>query len=209
MNLIVLHHLGAEEAGEDWRRVLADEGLTDVWAPDLAGHGTEPAPTGGNYTRLDPVYAIGRRVADGFDLADTVLVGVGRSGWSALVLAAAKQGCGLVLVDGLGTPWIAPTEQHRARRAALRALGDDPQAMAAAPEAGLDPRIAGGLPPHGDEALVREAAAAVEVPTLLIGGDVEAANSVAPAFGGGVTVIASAADPGAVAPHLVDWLRRF
>lgn len=209
MNVIVLHHLGAAAAGDDWRRVLEAEGIGDVWVPDLAGHGTEPAPVGGNYTRLDPVYAVGRRVADGFDLADTVLVGVGRSGWSVLVLAAAKQGCGLVLVDGLGTPWISPAEQHEARRAALRATAADPVAMSAAPAHGLDPRIADGLRPHGDESLVREAAAAVDVPTLLIGVEVDAANAVAPAFGGGVTVVESAPEPGAVAPHLVDWLRRF
>lgn len=209
MSVIVLHTLGDPAAAVDWRTALDAEGVTDVWAPDLPGHGAAPSPTGGNYTRLDPVYEIARRVAAGLDLSETVLVGVGRSGWAAMVVAVAKQGCGLVLVDGLGTPWISSVERSAGRRRAIRATSLDPDAMAGAPPAGLDPRIARGLPPHGDEQLVREAASAVEVPTLLIGADHAAATSLAPDFSGGVTVIECAPEAGTVAAHVADWLRRF
>lgn len=208
MSVIVLHHLGAADGAATWRAALDAEGLSDVWAPDLPGHGAAPAPTGGNYTRIDPVYEIGRRVAGGFDLSETVLVGVGRSGWAAMVLAAASQGRGLVLVDGLGTPWLAPADRSAQRRAAIRAISLSAESMAEAPVEGLDPRIASGMPAHGDEALVREAAGAVAVPTLLIGADHEAAASAGPSFAGEVTVVGCAPQAEAVAPHLADWLRR-
>ena len=46
------------------------------------------------------------------------------------------------------------------------------------------------------------------LPTLMIGADHEAAATLVPAFRGDATVIECAPEPGAVAPHLADWLRR-
>lgn len=209
MNVIVLHHIGEPSGGSEWANAFAAEEIGDVWAPDLPGHGESAAPVGGNYTRLDSVYEIARSVAAGRDLADSVLVGVGRSGWAAMVLAVAGQGCGLVLVDGLGTPWTSQTERGNQRRAALRTIAADAAAMGPSPERGIDPRIAAGLLPHGDEHLVREAAAAIGVPVLLIGADATSAETVAPDFNVGVSVVECAPTPTAVAPHLADWLRRF
>ena len=208
MSVIVLHHLGAAEAAAGWRAALAAEGVADVWAPDLPGHAGAATPIGGNYTRVDPVYEIGRRVADGFDLSDTVLVGVGLSGWAAMVLAAAGEGRGLVLVDGLGTPWRSQADVRARWRAAIRATSVSAESMGPAPEHGVDPRIAVGLVAHGDEELVRDAAEAITIPTLLIGTDHEAATSLQPSFSGAVTVVESAPTAEAVAPQLAGWLRQ-
>lgn len=209
MTVIVLHDIGDRAGGTAWRAALDDAGIDDVWAPDLAGHNGAAPPTGGNYTRLDPAYTVARAVVAGLDLSDAVLVGVGHSGWSALVMAVAGQGTGLVLVDGLGTPWVGPAARGARRRAAARAISLDAAAVAPAGDATLDPRLSHRLPPHGDEALVRDAARAVSVPTLLIGADHAAATTVATDFGGGVTVIDCEPSAPAVAPHLADWLRRF
>lgn len=205
MKLVVMHDLGAEAHGRTWRAALGDNGFTDVVAPDLPGHGTTPPPLGGNYTKVEGARAIAAEVAAGLDLADAVIVGVGASGWSAMVLALAGQGTHLVLVDGLGTPWSPAEHRNEQRRATLRALAADPSAHAE-PASNIDPRLRLEGIGHGDEMLVRDAAARITMPTLLIGSAVTQARAVADAFATPATVIESEPSPSAVAPRLGSWL---
>jgi len=206
MTLVVLHDLGDPVGGQAWRDAAAAHGFDDVWIPDLAGHGHTPAPTGGNYTRVDPAYAVARAVVDGLELDRSIMVGVGRSGWAAMAIATAGQGAGLVLVDGLGTPWIPLAERSARRRARTRTLALDARSITAPPATGLDPRVAASQFPHGDEALVRDAAASIEIPTLLIGAEHEAAAAVAGGFAGPATVIGCTPEPKTVVAHMTAWL---
>ena len=45
MTVVLLHDLGAEEAGEPWRAAAPDGWIV----PDLPGHGSTPAPRHGAY----------------------------------------------------------------------------------------------------------------------------------------------------------------
>lgn len=205
MKLVVMHDLGSGADGSAWHAALAATGFDEVVAPDLPGHGDTPPPLGGNYTKVEGARAVAAEVAAGLDLADAVIVGVGASGWSATVLALAWQGTHLVLVDGLGTPWLPAEERNERRRATLRALAADESAHADA-VAAVDPRLRHEGLGHGDEQLVRDAAARITMPTLLIGAEVARARAVAGAFSTPATVIESDPSPAAVAPLLGEWL---
>lgn len=205
MRFVVMHDLDGGPGGRPWIEALGAAGFDEVVAPDLPGHGTEPAPLGGNYTKVEGARAIAAEAATGLTLDDAVIVGVGLSGWSAIVLALAGQGTHLVLVDGLGTPWLDTEARNERRRAGLRALAADPTAHTL-PAATPDPRLRHVDLAHHDETLVRNAAARIPVPTLLIGAQVAQARAVAGAFAAPATVIESDPSPAAVVPLLGGWL---
>lgn len=205
MTIVVLHDIGDELGGAPWRAAFGAVTSRDVWAPDLPGHGDAEPPVGGNYTRLDPAYTVARGVAAGqIDLTDAVLVGVGASSWSTLVIAMARQGTGLVLVDGLATPWVDHSTWAQQRRNLLRQLAEDPEAQAAA-SAPLDPRLRHGVAAcaHGD--LVKQAAGHVAVPALLAGSPPDACEAVAPHFSAGAAAV-PARQPAEVADATMAWL---
>lgn len=168
--VLVLHAPGAAAAGGPWREALADLGWEGpVLAPDLPGHGDAAPPVGGDHELADAAFEAMRMLVD-VDMADArpVVVGVGANGWPAQLLALGGRARALVLVEGLGTPWVTTEAGARLDRDRMRALADDAAALAPHHAGGLDPRLAHGPHPHGSRDLALRAARAIAVPTLLV-----------------------------------------
>ncbi len=167
--VLVLHDFGAEEAGRPWFDAFEAAGwLGPVLAPDLPGHGQTPAPLGGNYEYGDVVFfllPLLRELAPG---PAPVVVGVGLNGSSAQVLAVGGRASGLVLVDGVGGPWRSPREAIHVQRDVLRAISENPGAMAPPPASGLDPRVRAARPGGGARNFAELTVAALPVPTLVL-----------------------------------------
>ncbi len=106
-DLLVLHDLGAPGGGE-WTAAFADW-PGRVLAPDLSGHNGAPPPVGGHYETGDAVY-VALDVLRAEAPHELVVVGVGHSGVAAQILALGGRAVGLVLIDGLGGPWLEPIE---------------------------------------------------------------------------------------------------
>ena len=209
--LFVLHDVGDEEGGARWRTAFVEAGWAGpVQAPDLPGHGRAPAPVGGSYELTDPVLAVLPSVpADNPDLP--VVLGVGTNGWCASILALGGRASALVLVDGLGGPFRPPAEAMAAERARLRALADDPAALAPPPGGGADPRLRHGVSPLGSRSMAERAAAATAVPVLLVESPAspvgpEGRAAVAARYPAGAAVAeVDGPDPDVVAAAVVAW----
>lgn len=169
--LLVLHDIGDEAGGEPWRAAFEEAGWRGpVLAPDLPGHAGAAPPVGGGYEIADAAFVGARLLAtDPFDGSLPVLVGVGANGWAAHLLAAGGQAAGLALVDGLGGPWLDPVACIAEGVQWVRAIADDPEALAP-PQPGvtLDPRLRHGVPGTSNRQAVVWAAAVTEVPTALL-----------------------------------------
>ena len=211
--LLVLHDVGDAEGGSSWRTALEGAGWPGaVEAPDLPGHGRAPAPVGGSYELGDPVLAVLPSAPAGADDPPVVL-GVGTNGWCASILALGGRASALVLVDGLGGPFRTPSDAMAAERRRIRAIADDPVAVAAPPATGLDPRLRHGVSPMGSRAVAERAAAATTVPVLVVESPAspvtaEERAAVAGRYPAGATVVeVESADPDAVARVVVAWGR--
>lgn len=166
--VLVLHDAGDEGAGAPWAAALGAAGWPgEVCAPDLPGHGTAPAPTDGAYELVDAAFAV-LPALHHLGAVRPVVIGVGANGWAAQVLALAGRASALVLVDGLGGPWRTPVESIADERERLRAIFDDPSAIAPAPEGVLDPRLRHGSDRQSGLGLARRAAATLAVPVLVL-----------------------------------------
>jgi pimeloyl-ACP methyl ester carboxylesterase len=213
--VLVLHDVGDERGGAPWSTALLRAGWEGpILAPDLPGHAGAAPPEGGNYELADGVLTAARLLADSGDDQPRVIVGVGVNGWSAHVLALAGRATALVLIDGLGGPWLSPEDAIHLSRDWLRAVADDSASMAAPPPGcALDPRLRHGVLAPSSPTLVRRAAGATAVPTLLLRSPSSALSrpevaSVAPEFAGPVASLEVAdADPETVAGALVRWAR--
>ena len=161
--LLVLHDFGAPDGGAPWVSAFAGwDG--PVVAPDLPGHGSAPPPIDGNYEHADSAWVgVRARVP-----RDAVVVGVGGSGWGAHLLALGGRARALVLVDGLGGPWLDPAEWVQHQLTWIRSVADDPAAAGPFTGEGLDPRIAHGVLPTGSLKLATRSFAALGVPLLVI-----------------------------------------
>lgn len=201
--LYVLHDIGDREGGAPWRD--AASAVLPIEAPDLPGHGGSSMPIGGNYDVAGAAFFIAREVARTDRAGLGVAVGVGTSGWSAQLAALAGLATALVLVDGLGDPWLDPPQRARLRRLRFRAIADDPAALAPHERGGLDPRLAHGVDPHGSRELALEAAAATEVPTLICGTRPPDAEVVA-AFPTATVAPVSSTHARDVVPEIAEWL---
>jgi len=187
--ILVLHDVGDAGGGAPWRAALEEAGWPGpVIAPDLPGHAGAPPPVGGDYelaaAALDVLPLVppeGER---------PVVLGVGVHGWAASIIALGGRASALVLVDGLGRPWLDARERMAETRRWLRAIAADEDAIAPPPPgADLDPRLRHGMPPHGSRRLAERAARAMPVPALLIEtADDGAADELAPLFKSGATV---------------------
>lgn len=183
--VVLLHDLGAEEAGEPWRAVAP----VDWHIPDLPGHGMTPAPRHGAYDPMGPV-TLARWALDGAGL----VIGVGQNAHGALILAAGR-GCDAVaIVDGLWGPWQGPVEAVDELYAGLRAILADEAAVAPAPAAGLDPRTRHGYGVNVSAPFLARFWGAIACPVLVI----ETPSSITPPeervaraalFGGAVAVV--------------------
>lgn len=209
-SVLLLHDLGDPDGGSAWQRELEAGGLS-IAAPILPGHaGAEPVP-GRCYLLGDPaVVAAQWFAAEGIETVD-VVVGVGASGWSAQVIALAGRANRLVMVDGLGGPFLQIDELMARRRATIRAMAAhvDNEPVGGSSVA-VDPRIEYAARGHHDRDLAQRAAESMAVPTLVIEsgssptepGDVEL---LAPAFPADVMHAASPS-PVDVASLIVRWL---
>jgi pimeloyl-ACP methyl ester carboxylesterase len=163
-DLLVLHDLGAPGGGEWAAAFTSWPGR--VLAPDLPGHNSTPPPIGGNYESCDGVFValdLLRREAP----ADLVVVGVGHNGAAAQILALGGRAVGLVLVDGLGGPWLSPAEIDTRRRDMHRRTLNTPAAMSEPPPGAGDPRATMLVGAANREFAIRQADA-MPVPVLLI-----------------------------------------
>jgi hypothetical protein len=161
-SVVLLHDLGADDAGEPWRAVAP----VDWHIPDLPGHGGTPAPRNGAYDPMGPMTLA--RWALAADPAAAVAVGVGQNAHGALILAAG-QGCGAVaIVDGLWGPWEGPVDAVDRMYANLRAILTDGGAVAAAPPRGLDPRARHGYGVNVSAGFVAKFWGAISCPVLAI-----------------------------------------
>jgi pimeloyl-ACP methyl ester carboxylesterase len=207
--LLVLHEVGDPEGGAPWRSALTDAGWEGpVLAPDLPGHAGEPPPVDGNYELLDGAW-LALKVLGGLDDGPKpVIVAVGTNGWAAQMLALGGRAAGVVLVDGLGGPWRSPAEWTADQRDWMRAVADDPAALAASPPgAPLDPRLRHGVVAMTSRSLAEEAAAAMPVPVLVIETPQSTADGALLGHFPASTVVEHVVDrrPADVAPAVVRW----
>ena len=165
--LLALHDMGDEAAGAPWRAAFGDWPGT-VLAPDLPGHAGTPPPVGGCYELTDAVLFALRTFRDATVEVADLIVGVGINGWAAQMLALGGRARGLVLVDGIGGPWRTPRESIAAGVAYLRAVADDPAALASPPPHGLDPRLRHGMGGQSSASFALKLAEAMPVPTLVV-----------------------------------------
>jgi hypothetical protein len=200
--VVLLHDLGAEDAGEPWRGAVPAGWM----APDLPGHGATPAPRHGAYDPMGPV-TLARWWLRGRGL----VVGIGQNAHGALILAAGG-GCDAVaIVDGLWGPWQEPEQAIDDMYAGLRAMVADRAAVGPPPASGLDPRTRHGYGVHVSRAFAERFWGAVACPVVAI----ETAGSRTPRneraerlawFGGSTTLLElDNADPEAVVAAVAAW----
>jgi hypothetical protein len=210
--LLVLHDVGDAEGGAPWAAAFVGAGWDGrVLAPDLPGHAGAPAPEGGNHEAGDATFLAVRVLAEaGIAAGHAVVLGAGVNGWSAQLHGLGGRAAAVVLVDGLGGPWLPVREQVLAGVERQRAIAADPAALAPMPAgASLDPRLAHGLPTHGSRRMAFEAAAVMAVPVVVVetpasgapAGDAE--TLVAAMAAGGVLVRVADGAPATVAPAVV------
>lgn len=167
--LLAIHDVGDEAAGARWRDAFEAAGWPGpVLAPDLPGHGETPAPTGGNYELGDAVFFLLPLLAELRENGMPVVVGAGVSGWSAQAIALGGRARAVVVVDGLGGPWLSAREMMAIGRRIQRQIADDPSAMAPPPPSGLDPRLRHAAGRLTNRAMAERIASAMAVPLLAI-----------------------------------------
>lgn len=202
MSVVLLHDLGADEAGEPWRAVTPE----DWHVPDLPGHGQSPAPRHGAYDPMSPVTLARWELGGG-----GLIVGVGQNAHSALILAAGG-GCEAVaILDGLWGPWQDPDDAIEEMYAGLRAIVADEPSITPAPRAGPDPRTKHGYGVNVSAAFAQRFWGAITCPVLAI----ETPASTTPAgereeragwFGGPVTLVRlTSSAPAQVVQAVSDW----
>lgn len=201
--LVVLHDYGSV-GGEPWRAAFAAWPAA-VCAPDLPGHGREPDPPGGQYEVGDALFFLADRLV-GWRDNPPLVVGVGRNGHTAQLLALAGRAAGLVLVNGLGGPWRTVSESSAdllaQRRALLTAAHHDHHDA----RVGTDPRADLVLGPR-DRDVALASVSAITVPVLVI----ETPTSPTPDAPDLVAAIAAATavdgtdDVGQIAAAVMAW----
>ena len=210
-SLLVLHDVGDAAGSGPWAAALVEAGWRGrIVAPDLPGHAGAPPPVGGHHEMCDAAFVASAVLGD-LGSGPLVALGVGTNGWSAQVLALGGRATALVLVDGLGAPWLDADEVVQLQIDRLRAIADDPAALAPAPAGVLDPRLRHGVGHLADLDFARRAAAATPVPVLVIETPASAATPaerrdlVARFPAGGELVEVDEANPRAVARAVVGW----
>ena len=166
MNLFVIHDAGDAAAGLRWQ-ALVDGWPGPALAPDLPGHGSAPPPTGAAYAPGDTALFADRAIADAGWTGPVVVIGHGWGGFGAELLAAAGRVAQLVLVDGLGGPWVdvdqLVEEQHRWLRGVLA----DPDALAP-PGDVPDPRLRHGFSSVWERRFTDARRRSITVPVLAL-----------------------------------------
>ena len=163
-DVLILHDLGAPGGGE-WAAAFAGW-PGRVLAPDLPGHNGTPPPLGGHHGTGDAVYvALDLLRTEPHD--ELVVVGVGHGGAAAQILALGGRAVGIVLVDGLGGPWLEPADLDAREREMRRRILTTPAAMSTPAPGADDPRATMVVGAADREFAVRQAEA-MPVPVLVI-----------------------------------------
>jgi pimeloyl-ACP methyl ester carboxylesterase len=203
-DLLVLHDLGAQGGGE-WAAAFAGW-PGRVLAPDLPGHNGTSPPIGGQHEPGDAVY-VALDLLRGEAPRELVVVGVGHNGAAAQILALAGRVAGLVLIDGLGGPWLGPVEIDTRRREMRRRILMTPAAMSEPAPGACDPRatmVVGAL----DREFAVHQAEAMPVPVLLIETPLSPTPDTDDLVGHFAQVTLEhldARDPGSAAPIVQSW----
>jgi pimeloyl-ACP methyl ester carboxylesterase len=179
--LLFLHEVGDAEGPRRWRALAGPGGPQPgpgghrhgwpgvVLVPDLPGHGVVPPEEGAYYAPGD-VALVGVRAlaAVGLDGEPPLVAGHGWGAFGAELLAAAGRASALVLVDGLGGPWVSRRELIDAQHAWVRAVLADPAALAPPPPGALDPRLRHGFPSIWERTFTEARRGAITVPVLAL-----------------------------------------
>lgn len=203
--LLVIHDVGAV-GGSPWHAAFEAVWPGGVAAPDLPGHGSAPAPAGGNYELGDAVFVVADHLP-GHDDPRPVVLGVGRNGHAAQVLALAGRTSALVLVDGLGGPWLDVPERNAALRARRREVLSTPAALDPHVPGTTDPRATLVLGPRHRDHAVR-VLASLPVPTLVIetpASPTPDAEELVGLIPRGELLTFPSADPSVVAGPVAEW----
>lgn len=203
-DLLVIHDLGAE-GGAPWASAFVGwPGVVD--SPDLPGHGWAPMPLGGHHEIGDAVFHLRDRLSPSPG-AEPVVLGVGVNGHAARVLALGGRASALVLVDGLGGPWLDAPERNAALRDVRRKILATPESLARHEPGATDVRATIRLPP-ADRSFVVQMLEAMPVPLLSI----ETPASVTPdaeelvgVVADGTVVRVADSSPTVVARVAIDW----
>jgi hypothetical protein len=210
--ILVLHDIGDRNGGAPWRDALEDAGWPGpVLAPDLPGHCGEPGPIDGAYELVDAAWHSLRLLHAAALETLPVIVGVGTNGWSAELLGLGGRAAGVVLVDGLGGPWLTPAEWVDAQRTWIRVVADDTDDLAGAD--GLDPRLRHGVPGLSSEPMATRVASALEAPVLIVQTPAAAligaaADELVNAFRSATVEHLAEQSPEQIAPLVVRWANR-
>lgn len=190
--VLVLHDIGDLAGGTAYVEAFGDN--WHVIAPDLPGHGSTPSPAGQNYGLTDPMYVVTRLFADQAIEKVDVVVGIGVSGWSAQLLALAGRASKLVLVDGLGDPFLPIDGLLDRRMERVRIIADSADPLADAPP-----------PTHGDRELAERAARETAAPVLLLGDDTDEHQAFVDIFPNAEHRTVNNHDPSVIAEMVVEW----
>lgn len=202
--LLVIHDLGSDGGGP-WAHAFSSWGGAIV-APDLPGHGSAPPPVGGHHEAGDAVFALIDHLSPPPG-TEPVVVGVGKNGLVARTLALGGRASALVLVDGLGGPWLDLADRNAAVRDARRAILTTPGALEI-PAPGTPDARAQLTPTFGDRAHTVRMLAAVPVPTLVVetpSSVVDDADAVASVIEDHTIVRIDSDDPESVAAEVIEW----
>ena len=166
--LLFLHEVGDPAGARRWR-ALADGWPGPTLVPDLPGHGVTPAEEGAYYAPGDAaLYAVRALRAAGLDGEQPLVAGHGWGAFGVELLAAAGRASGLVLVDGLGGPWVTRSELMDVQHVWLHAVLADPAALAPPPLDALDPRLRHGFPSIWERSFTDARRNAITVPVLAL-----------------------------------------
>lgn len=204
VRVLVLHDFGAAEGGAPWAPAFAVVGI-EAAAPNLPGHGGAEPAVGQCYQLPEASVMAAQFFAEQERVE--IVVAVGASGWAGQIVALAGRCDRLVLVDGLGGPFLEVADLMVERRERIRAMAAfDGPAMVD----GLDPRTQFAPPGPQDRAMAIEAAQAMPVPTLVI--ETPSSNTlpddaaeVARSFPTEIVALDERA-PSAVADAVASWL---
>jgi pimeloyl-ACP methyl ester carboxylesterase len=137
-------------------------------APDLPGHGGSEPAVGGKYIPSDAALVAVEVLSDaGLGDPPPLVLGHGWGAYAAELLAAGGRTGAIVLVDGLGGPWLTEEEVALDQARWLRGVLEDPEATRR-PEALPDPILAHGFPSVWEQGFTESRRRAIEVPVLAI-----------------------------------------
>jgi pimeloyl-ACP methyl ester carboxylesterase len=200
-DLLVIHDLGAPGGGE-WADAFEAWPGT-VLAPDLPGHGSAPMPLGGHHEVGDAVFHLAAHLGD----PPRVVLGVGHNGHAARILALGGRATALVLVDGLGGPWLDVDGRNAALLANRRQILHTPAALAPHEPPGNDLRATMVLGSTNREFTI-VMCGRITVPVLVVETPATTtpdADEVAAAFPDATVIRVDDPAPTAVAPVVLDW----